>query len=371
MATREELERKAGAGDADAQVALAETLDAEGRHQEAINQLAAAARRNHPEALARLGARLLIGDRAPRMPDQAVGMIVDSARGSAAGALLLATLTALGAYRRQSWAEAFDLLTRAAEAGSASARAQLALLAGDAGLGREVRAAGEAAPADVWRRLRSSVDQAALFAAPEGRTLCDAPLIRSFPGFASPEVCDWLIRRAGERLKRAEVYSGDPNKTTRVGESRTNSLAAFWLTEIDLVQLALQARMAAATGLPQRHMESPTILHYAVGQEFRDHYDFVDPKTPNYQQIIAQFGERTKTFLVYLNDDYDGGETAFPRLGLAHKGARGEGMFFSNALPAGGPDERALHAGRPPTSGQKWVVSVFIRSRPFVPGVGG
>jgi hypothetical protein len=115
-------------------------------------------------------------------------------------------------------------------------------------------------------------------------------------------------------------------------------------------------------------MESPSILHYAVGQQFRDHYDFVDPATPGYEALIAQHGERIVTFLLYLNDDYEGGETAFPSLGLSHKGARGEGMFFTNALPAGGPDRRVLHAGRPPTRGEKWIVSQFIRSRPFVPG---
>ena len=35
-----------------------------------------------------------------------------------------------------------------------------------------------------------------------------------------------------------------------------------------------------------------------------------------------------------------------------------------NALPNGKPDTRMVHAGRPPTSGEKWIVSQFIRNRP-------
>jgi hypothetical protein len=363
---RDDLIRRAQAGDHAAQLALADVLDAEGRHQDAINVLSVAARAGNAVAKGRVGARILIGDRAPPLPSQGAGLVEDAAReGSAEAAALLAALTAAGAYRRQSWSEGLDWLMRAAEGGHASARRQLALLSRDAGLAAE--ASSETPPGDLWRKLRRSIDLAALFAAPEGETLIEAPLIRRFPGFASPAICDWLIARSAQRLKRAELYAGGPTKT-RVGESRTNSIGAFWLTEIDLVQLALQARIATATGLPHRHMESPSVLHYAVGQEFKDHYDFIDPETPNYQALIARDGERVVTFLIYLNDDYEGGETAFPRLGLAHKGTRGEGMFFTNALPEGGPDLRALHAGRPPTRGEKWVVSQFIRSRPFVPG---
>lgn len=366
--TRDELERRARGGDEAAQLAFADVLDAESRHTEAIDILATAARNGSAEALGRIGARLLVGDRAPMMPQQAIGLIEDSARGgSASAAALLATLCAAGAYRRQSWSEALDLLQRAAENGSAHARSQLALLAGDRALAVEAEA-GDAASRGLWGRLRRSVDVAAHAEPPEGRTLNEEPLIRSFPGFVSPPICDWLMARAAEKLKRAEIYNGAPT-TNRVGSARTNSIRGFALHEIDLVQLLLQARMSKASGIPFSHMEAPSVLHYAVGQEFVDHYDFIDPNTQGYQQVIAQYGERTVTFLVYLNDDYEGGETAFPRLGVSHKGMRGEGMFFTNALPSGGPDLRALHAGRPPTHGEKWIVSQFIRSRPFVPGV--
>jgi hypothetical protein len=89
----------------------------------------------------------------------------------------------------------------------------------------------------------------------------------------------------------------------------------------------------------------------------------VDPKTPNYASVIEKQGERVITFLVYLNDDYEGGETEFPRLGLRHRGARREGLLFANALRTGEPDKRMVHAGRPPTRGEKWIVSQFIRNR--------
>ena len=51
-------------------------------------------------------------------------------------------------------------------------------------------------------------------------------------------------------------------------------------------------------------------------------------------------------------------------LGGVHKGRCGEALYFVNALADLSPDLRMVHAGRPTTRGEKWIVSQFIRSRP-------
>jgi hypothetical protein len=144
---------------------------------------------------------------------------------------------------------------------------------------------------------------------------------------------------------------------------RSNSIVSFDLADIDVVQAAVQCRMAAACGVPVENAEGPTILHYSVGQQITNHFDFVNLEAADYEQLIEQRGERIITFLLYLNDDYDGGETDFPRLRVRHKGRRRGGLFFTNALPNGKPDLRMVHAGLPPTRGEKWIVSQFFRSR--------
>jgi len=127
----------------------------------------------------------------------------------------------------------------------------------------------------------------------------------------------------------------------------------------------VQARMAVACGVPEQMLEAPSVLHYSPGEQIQNHYDFVDPKTTDdYAAEIARNGQRVITFLIYLNDDYEGGETAFPDLDLVHKGRRGEGLYFVNAFPDLSPDMRMVHAGRPPTRGEKWIVTQFVRSRP-------
>jgi prolyl 4-hydroxylase len=147
---------------------------------------------------------------------------------------------------------------------------------------------------------------------------------------------------------------------------RTNSAAGFDLMDADLVQVAVQSRMSAAIGIPVHHMEGPTVLHYAPGEEITDHYDFVNPRIPNYETEIRERGQRLITFLVYLNENYEGGETDFPQLRLRYRGGRRDGLFFTNALPSGEPDLRMVHAGLPPRDGAKWLFSQFIRNRPVL-----
>ena len=93
------------------------------------------------------------------------------------------------------------------------------------------------------------------------------------------------------------------------------------------------------------------------------HFDYLDPNEPAYAAELAARGQRTHTFLVYLNDDFTGGETSFPRLGLAHTGKPGDALVFANVDASGAPDEKTMHAGLPPTSGEKWVFSQWIREK--------
>ena len=95
-----------------------------------------------------------------------------------------------------------------------------------------------------------------------------------------------------------------------------------------------------------------------------NHYDFVDPGKPGYVEEIRLSGHRIITFLVYLNADYQGGETVFPKLDLSFRGQQGEGMYFVNTLENMQADMRTLHSGQAPTSGEKWIFSQFIRNRP-------
>jgi hypothetical protein len=306
-----------------------------------------------------------------------LSFIIEAARRGEGRALArVAALTAAGAHMPQDWPKALRLLGDAAAAGDESARGQLRSLQPGAekeapvdGRPAEKEAPLDSRPAEQetpldWRAL---ADRVALDAwlRPVPCEPLHAKVYRA-PKLVPPSVCDWLIARAQGRLGPATVYDAVIRRDL-VHEMRTNTLANFDYATLDVVQFLVQARMSQCCGYRIQHFEAPMVLHYDPGQQITPHFDFIDAGAPDYEQQIREQGQRMITFLLYLNDDYAGGETTFPRLGIVHRGARGDGFFFINAHEDRSPDRDMLHTGSPPSAGQKWIVTQFIRDIPLRP----
>ncbi len=290
---------------------------------------------------------LLIGDDGASEPQAGIALLTGLARkGDAAAANLLATLAASGAWTPQDWSVALDWLQSAADLGSASAQGQLALLA-----------AG-----DSWAERRRCIHIEDWTTPPERRNLCEAPRVRQCDRFIAPEICDWLVGLARGRVRPAmmvEGYGAAPQLT----EARTNSDFAFTVFDSDCIIALVRARISAMIKLPVAAMEPPQVFHYAVGQELRPHVDYLQREgrpAGGYQ------GDRIATFLIYLNDEFEAGETWFPRADLKARPEKGGAVYFANVDPAGRPDPMTLHAGLPPTRGEKWLFSQWIHDRTFV-----
>jgi prolyl 4-hydroxylase len=264
----------------------------------------------------------------------------------------MAALTAGGAYVPQDWPRALQLLGQAATAGDPAARGQLQCL----------QPAG-AQPAD-WPAMALRVPLAEWLRPADQERLHEK--VRRVPALAPVAVCDWLIGRAAGHLQPALVYDS-VSRSNSVHEMRTNTMAPFGYATYDVVQFLVQARMSLTCGYPMQHCETPMVLNYQVGQQITPHFDFIDAQARDYAEQIREQGQRMITFLLYLNDDYQGGETTFPELGIVHRGAAGEGLYFINAHPDLAPDRRMLHTGSPPTAGEKWVVTQFIVSKRLRP----
>ena len=149
---------------------------------------------------------------------------------------------------------------------------------------------------------------------------------------------------------------------------RSNSAVLLMFGQMDVVSEILRTRIAMATRVPVRVFEPAQILRYEVGQEFVSHVDYLDPDSAAYGEELARQGQRIATFLIYLSADYEGGETVFPNIGLRYRGRTGDALFWANLDPQQRPDLLTRHAGLPPTSGEKWVFSQWIRERPLMGG---
>jgi prolyl 4-hydroxylase len=275
----------------------------------------------------------------------------------------LAVKAAEGVSVPQSWAKALDLLERSAQLGAHLAQAELVGLSGNWALAHGILA-GEAVPESRWSGLRSSIDLSKWLEPPPMQILSEGPRIAFVEDIASPEMCDWLIARARLRLKPAKIQDRATGESS-ISSVRTCGSCHFRRPDSDLIFAILRDRIAKVTEMQIDALEIPYVLHYLVGQEFQPHFDIViNTEAPDYKEKLAEGGQRVLTVLVYLNDDYEGGETEFPVLSACWKGRRGDALLFWNVAPDGALDERTLHAGLPVTRGEKWMLSQFILGRP-------
>ncbi|MDB5474917.1 MAG: hypothetical protein JWP49_428 [Phenylobacterium sp.] len=303
------------------------------------------------QAALALGRRLLIGDGAAFDPEAGARQVDRAAQAGSSEALLLrATLAASGAGRPQDWDQAFDDLQAAVDLGHAGAAAQLRLLAG--------AWTEEGAPP------AARIDLQAWLSPPPRQVLCDAPRLRTITGFLPPAICRWIIGQAAGRLQRATMF----NPVTRRDEphpGRDSQLLVMDILGADVVFALVRARISAALNIPLPCFEPTQILNYRTGQTFAPHYDYLEARTfIDYLTGEPYEGQRIVTFLVYLNDDFEGGETTFPKADVRFKGQAGDVLFFANVDTDQRPDRQSLHAGLAPV-GEKWLLSQWIQDRPF------
>lgn len=312
-----------------------------------------------PQAAFELGRNLLVGQGADFDPKAGSEQISRAADAGLTEALRLrATLIAAGIGRPQDWNAAFDDLQAAADQGDAHAAGQLQLIA-DAWTADDAVKAG---------RPRDRIDLARWLSPPKREVICDAPRLRTIRGFLPPAVCRWLIGMASGRLRPATMF----NPVTQRDEphpGRNSQLLVVDILSADVVFALVRARISAALNIPTPCFEPTQILNYTTGQTFAPHYDYLEGRTfTDYTTGKPYEGQRIVTFLIYLNDDYQGGETAFPKADIRFKGGAGDVLFFANVDLDQKPDGTTLHAGLAP-SGEKWLLSQWIQDRSFT-GVG-
>lgn len=313
-------------------VAHAHELLRSDRAQDAVNLLGSAASKGDADALFMLAELCLVGQVVHRDLPLSRDLFRRAAEaGSAAGAATYRAFVANGTGGPSDWPKAIELLEAAAKSDREADR-ELALIS----------------------QMALTVDGSPA-ARVDGELLSSSPEVRLFPTLFSPSECDFLVGVAIPRLGPSLVV--DPVTGQQVPNPvRTSDAAAFPLVVESPAVHALCRRLASASETEVGQGEPLQVLRYSAGQQYKPHFDSID-RTDN---------QRILTFLVYLNDDFEGGETQFLASGLKVKGRKGDGLLFRNADAFGRPDPNSQHAGLPPTNGVKLLASRWIRQRPVL-----
>jgi len=176
--------------------------------------------------------------------------------------------------------------------------------------------------------------------------------VNELPFIISKEICDKLCKDALPHLKPSKVYNL-PNSLQEL--VRNSMFCSIVSKETDIVRNIA----SKLSGYPLSHVEYAQVVRYQEGQGFSEHYD-TDPNNktnPSWSRLA--------TFMIYLNDDFIGGETEFPLLNQIVQPEQCKGLFWWNV------NQNELitdskHKGRYVIDGTKWIINTWVHSLPIL-----
>lgn len=196
---------------------------------------------------------------------------------------------------------------------------------------------------------------------PNAKTVCnDKAELYELEDFLSPSECKHLIRLIKNNLRPSELI----NNNAPDHNFRTN-----WSCDLDdlydPIANDIDLRISRLLGFPPDQSEFMQGQYYDIGHQFKPHMDYFEKE--DLKKYAEHLGQRTYTFLLYLNTVNTGGETYFPELDLKFNTKEGSALIWNNLLSNGDPNPFSIHQGLPIIDGQKFIITKWFRSNIFPP----
>ncbi|AUX70911.1 oxygenase [Porphyrobacter sp. HT-58-2] len=174
--------------------------------------------------------------------------------------------------------------------------------------------------------------------------------------FVAPDLAADLVSLI-ERDRRPSTIADD-NGDAYFRTSETCDLAA----DLPAVK-RIEALLSEVSGIDPAYGEPLQGQRYAEGQEFKAHTDYFTPGGRDFDRYCALSGNRTWTFMIYLNDVAAGGATRFKVLDKTFQPEAGKLLCWNNRLADGGVNHATLHHGMKVRKGVKYVITKWYRER--------
>ena len=159
------------------------------------------------------------------------------------------------------------------------------------------------------------------------------------------------IKQKAESKLQVSTVAKDRKVDEKIRKSET-----AWLSTEDPIVKSVVERCISRTDRPIENCEQLQVLRYKPGGHYQPHQDvFYEDKN-----------KRVHTFILALNDEYEGGETSFPNIKEKYKLRAGDALFFDTLDNYGLDTSDALHGGEPVKKGEKWVCNLWVHKYPYV-----
>ena len=180
----------------------------------------------------------------------------------------------------------------------------------------------------------------------------------TLPSFLPPELSEALVALIDANRRPSTIADANGDEYFRTSE--TCDLPAD-----DLAVQELERRLFELNRIDPAHGEPVQGQRYEVGQEFKAHTDYFEPEGQDYERYCSVAGQRTWTFMVYLNDVAAGGATRFKEVEKLFQPEQGRLLCWNNRLPDGTVNPATLHHAMKVRKGLKYVITKWYREKPW------
>ncbi|MCX6212991.1 2OG-Fe(II) oxygenase [Spirosoma sp.] len=179
------------------------------------------------------------------------------------------------------------------------------------------------------------------------------PDVRLIDNFLTQDECNQLITYAEQSnmFSRSQIQQVKQEAKIHVESTRRTSFSAFLPDRNNLLLASIYQKVADELNVPLTHIENIQCVRYALGQQFKPHYDG------------GNGYDRVHTILVYLNDDFERGETYFPEINMKIQPKAGRALYFRNLDNNLEIIPTSLHAGLPVDKGIKYGCNIWVRAQ--------
>jgi prolyl 4-hydroxylase len=175
--------------------------------------------------------------------------------------------------------------------------------------------------------------------------------------FLKAQDCARLIALIGHHLAPSQVANDYGDQAVRTSKTAQLSyLRSPLVADID-------ARICRTLGIRAEYSEGIQAQRYEVGGQFKPHFDFFSTDSDPHRSACSVRGNRTWTFMVYLNDGMEGGATRFTAIDCAIQPRTGMALLWNNLNADGSPNHASRHCGEPVTRGHKVIITKWFRER--------
>ena len=176
--------------------------------------------------------------------------------------------------------------------------------------------------------------------------------------FLDADMCGELIDRIERDRRPSTIADFNGDEAFRTSETCDLDMR-------DPVVAELDRKICDFSGIGPQFGETLQGQRYDVGQEFKGHTDYFEVGGADYDKYCSVAGQRSWTFMIYLNAVEAGGATRFKAINKTFQPEAGKLICWNNRRTDDSVNPATIHHGMKVRKGRKYVITKWFREKPW------